>query len=127
MKCSGDSEPLAKEWVVGEKSAVAPPAAVAQSVRLVDLGSAPRNKPNHRTAERTLCLWAHFSITLYLKRSQFPPRDLICSGSNVTFLKEQILLQTNTCIAANLLALNLLARSSVENVAIIGWQFVDFP
>ena len=81
-----DSNPLAKGWVVGDKPVTALlVAAVAQSARLVDLGSDPRDEPNHGMAERALCPRAHASSHGHLKRGWFSPRDSTCSCANITF------------------------------------------
>ena len=75
-----DSEPLVEGWGVGEKSAAAPLAASAQSARLVDLGSFPRDKLDHRMAERTLLspgLFSHHTVSKTGPFSSMGPAPLL--------------------------------------------------
>ena len=65
-------------WV--KKSAAAPPAASAQSARLVDLGTFPRDKLDHRMAERTLLspgLFSHHTVSKTGPFSSMGPAPLL--------------------------------------------------
>ena len=71
---------LAKGWVVGEKSGAGPPAAVAQSVRLADLGSAFATSQTMEwpSVLSVPGLFFHHSISKTGSISSTAPNQLLC-------------------------------------------------
>ena len=67
---------------MSKKSVAASLTAVSQSAGLVDLGSDPRNEPNHQMAEYDLYLQAHFQVidiqdgANFLHRTQSAPAEI---------------------------------------------------